>query len=324
MKYRNFLKGIFLGFLIGCFVFALAFIYQLGVPTQSNFERSELYEFKTRLAKSTNSPKLAIIAGSSARLGISCKLIKERIGISCFNGGTVADMSVDYVLSLSRKWLNPRDTVLLPLEYYYYNTDDKPNVKVIDYVISHDIEYLLSLDLKTKVQFLSSISLQRLKEGILAKLNPPQYVNKTDLQETHNQYGDSIDNREADMTKELLKNQETIAPLGGVEYWDSINLNNQGIKSIAEFIDWCNQNNIKLLATWPNTTYFDIYKQEKQQSFLKSITNFYETNNVPVIGKPEDFMYDKSMFYDSNYHLHDRGVKIRTLQLIELIKPYLK
>lgn len=324
MKYRKFLRGILLGFLIGLFSFSLAVIYQLGTPTKSTIERAELYEFKSKIAQSINSPKLAIIAGSSARLGISCELIKEKTGVSCFNGGTVADMSVDYVLSLPRKWLNPGDTVIIPLEYYYYNTSDRPNVAVIDYVMAHDLEYFLSLDLITKIQFLSSISWGRLKEGIFAKLNPPQNVKKTDLQETHNQYGDIIDNREADMIQEQLKNQETIAPLGGIKDWDSINLNSQGIKSILKFIDWCNQNNIKVLASWPNTTYFEIYQQEQQQRFFNSIKKFYENNNVPVIGTAEDFMYDNSMFYDSNYHLHDRGVKIRTLQLIELIQPYLK
>ncbi len=325
MNYKSFLKGISLGFLFGCFAFAFAVIFQLGVPTQSSLERSELYNFKTKVANSINSPKLAIIGGSSARIGISCKLIVEQTGIPCFNGGTIADMSVDYILNMPKKWLKPGDTALLALEYYYYNTNNRPNVKVIDYVMSHDLEYLLSLDFKTKVQFLSSISLQRLKEGILAKFHPLQNIEttKNNFQKTHNEYGDNIDNIEANMTKELLKQQATILPLGGVEHWDSININNKAIQSITKFINWCKQNNIKVLASYPNTTYFDIYKQEKQQTFLDSIGKFYANNNVSVIGKAEDFMFDKSMFYDSNYHLHDRGVKLRTLKLIELIKPYL-
>jgi hypothetical protein len=33
-------------------------------------------------------------------------------------------------------------------------------------------------------------------------------------------------------------------------------------------------------------------------------------------------MYDKSMFYDTNYHLNDQGRRRRTEQLIDLLKPY--
>ncbi|MGB6297650.1 MAG: hypothetical protein WBF90_15900 [Rivularia sp. (in: cyanobacteria)] len=323
MKYINFLKGIIFGFVIGYFIFTLAVVFQLGVKTSGTIWRSELYELKSNLALSIKSPKLVIIGGSSARYGISCKIIQEQTGKSCFNGGTVADMSADYNLNLSRKWLNPGDTALIALEYHYYHNNSTDDANVINYAMGHDIDYLISLDFKRKVQLLNSISLQRVKEGILAKFNPPLVVKKN-FQEIHNEYGDIIDNREANMTKKLLKHQETLSPLNGAETWDSINPNNQDLKSIVKFIDWCHKNNIKVLATWPNTTYFDIYKQEKQQIFLRSIRKFYQQNNVPVIGKPEDVMYDKSMFYDSAYHLHDRGMKIRTLQLIKSIQPYLE
>ena len=35
-------------------------------------------------------------------------------------------------------------------------------------------------------------------------------------------------------------------------------------------------------------------------------------------------MYDKSMFYDTRYHLNDVGVRQRTQQLLDLLNPYLK
>lgn len=275
------------------------------------------YEYKNNLVNTINSPKLVIISGSSGRIGISCKLIQEKIGVSCFNGGTIADMSTNYMLSVARKWLNPGDTALIAIEYLFYHNSDRPNDKVIDYVMAHDPEYLLSLDLKTKIQFLSSISLERLKEGIFAKLNPPQNMKITDFPAIHNQYGDNIDNREAHMTQKLLKQREELGPLKGIEDWKYIEPNQDSMQSINKFVSWCNQNNIQVLATWPNTTYYDIYQKSPKPDFFKSIVDFYQSINVPVIGNYRDFMYDKDLMYDSNYHLNDRGVKIRTSQLIK-------
>ncbi|NEO00101.1 MAG: hypothetical protein F6K50_32935 [Moorea sp. SIO3I7] len=78
-----------------------------------------------------------------------------------------------------------------------------------------------------------------------------------------------------------------------------------------------------MIATWPNTIWFDVYQEPRQQYFFKSIEHFYQRLGVTILGKAEDFMYDKSMFYDTSYHLHDLGVNHRTQQLIDLIKPYL-
>ncbi|AOY82893.1 hypothetical protein BJP36_26265 [Moorena producens JHB] len=78
-----------------------------------------------------------------------------------------------------------------------------------------------------------------------------------------------------------------------------------------------------MIATWPNTICFDVYQEPRQQNFFKSIEYFYQRLGVPMLGNPEDFMSDKSMFYDTSYHLHDLGVNHRTKQLIDLIQPYL-
>ncbi|MGV2829135.1 hypothetical protein [Myxosarcina sp. GI1(2024)] len=95
------------------------------------------------------------------------------------------------------------------------------------------------------------------------------------------------------------------------------------MKQIAEFTKWCQQHQIKVLATWPNTIWFDYYRQPEPQAFFQSIEDFYRGLDVPVLGRPESAMYDKSMFYDTIYHPHDRGKRQRTEELVSLLRPYL-
>ena len=96
-----------------------------------------------------------------------------------------------------------------------------------------------------------------------------------------------------------------------------------GMAAIEKFVHWCRDNQIQVLATWPNTIWFDSYKEPSVQDAFESIKKNYESLDVPIVGKPEEAMFDMSLFYDSAYHLHDRGVRVRTEQLISSLRPYL-
>lgn len=317
MKNISYLRSILWVMLISLLIFILAVCYQIGAPTESSRWVYEIYTIKSNIAKKIKEPKLIVVAGSNALFGISCKMIYEETGVNCVNGGTHAGVGIDYMLSRARDWVKPGDLVLLPLEYYHYKHDGKPRTTEIDLVFSRDPSYFNSVNLITKFYFISGISFKRLLRGISAKFTPnPPWKSFYDAKNL-NEYGDETSNREAEMTEKLRKKVARSWPHGLERYIKS----SQGMRSISKFVDWCRQNNIQVIAMWPNTIWFDVYREARQQEFFQSIEDFYQRIGVKLLGKPEDFMYDKSMFYDSNDHLHDRGVRLRTKQLIELLKP---
>jgi hypothetical protein len=58
-------------------------------------------------------------------------------------------------------------------------------------------------------------------------------------------------------------------------------------------------------------------------AFFKGEAAFYGSAGVPVLGSPQMFLYeDHSLFFDTPYHLTQRGKRIRTSQLIALLRPY--
>ncbi|NES81877.1 MAG: hypothetical protein F6K10_10995 [Moorea sp. SIO2B7] len=318
MTYSIYLRRTLISFLICCFIFLAAVSCQIGVVVGDWSQRIvDLYEIKSGIAEATESPKLVIISGSNGLLGISCKIIHEETGVSCVNGATNAVIGIDYILSRARSWLNPGDTVLMPLEFHHYQYDGVPNKQYINYIFSRDPKYLLSVDWLTKIRFFMGISWERLQLGIEKKINPRPPDGR--VYKTLNQYGDETKLSEAKMTaKEINKvAAETPLEIGG--YIKS----SYGMRSIKTFLKWCKENKVQVIATWPNTIWFEVYKYKKYQIFFKSIEDFYEKFDVPMVGQYRDSMYNKSMFYDSKYHLHDRGVRHRTKKLIELLRPYL-
>ena len=55
----------------------------------------------------------------------------------------------------------------------------------------------------------------------------------------------------------------------------------------------------------------------KNKNFLKE---YFNENNIEVIGTPHDSMYPLKYFYDTHYHMNTKGSKIRTKELIKIIK----
>jgi hypothetical protein len=320
MVYRQYFRSVLYGFLASLLIFLLAVFYQVGAPTESSRWISEIYQIKSSIADSIKVPKLVLVSGSNTHFGISCKTISTETGVPCVNGGTHMGLGTTYILHQARLWLKPGDLVLLPLEYEFYQDRGIPNHLIIDYIFAHDIKYLLSVDLVAKLRFLLGISLERLQQGILGKLHPPQPLTTGYQSKSVNKYGDETINRQADMTEkhyQILNNSTPIKI-------ETSQMSRYAINEISEFIIWCQTKDIKPIVTWPNTLKFDSYQERVKQEFFHEIEKFYDGRKVPVLGKPEDFMYDKSMFYDTSYHLNDRGVRYRTQQIIELVRPDLE
>ena len=311
MAYSNYFRAVLFGFLGSCIIFVLTTLYIIGAPTPTAHTLHAYYELKHSYANSLRSPKILIVAGSNATFGISSRMITEETGISAANLGTSAGWGANYILHQAQPLAKPGDTIVLPLEYEIYTVKASQSDALLDYILAYDPKYLLA-----HPWFIASVSRTRLIDGISAKFRTLPRVEINHMNKPYS--GDAIENQEAMLTAKQRRITSTFPPL-------SIKgkLNDDALGSIREFAQWCRSQNIKLLATWPNTIGFEIYQERSYQEFFQSIEQFYKSIGVTMLGKYSDSMYDTSMFYDSVYHLTDRGVRIRTRQLIELLKPYL-
>lgn len=323
MAYLRYLRSILISFLLCWLIFLLAIFFQIGAPTESSSWTYRTYMIKSNLAQSVNKPKLMVLSGSNGLYGVSCQMIQKEAGIPCVNAGVGVYLSVDYLLRAARSWAKPGDMIIFPLEYEYYAYNNVPGEGFIDYVFSRDPNYLNSIDWLYKIRFLSGMDFKRLQEGIIAKVKYPNYKETNFTSREFNEYGDELKNRESGISKDELNNPDRYPPNQLLSKGGYIK-SSLGMETIRDFIDWCNQNNIKLMATWPSTIWFEFYNGSQQKELFQSLEDFYQKLNVPVLGKPREFMYESSMFSNSSYHLHDRARIQRTKQILDLLEPYLK
>ena len=311
-----------MGFIACCIGFILLVLLQMGGATESSRYIDEIHEIKTEAAVNViDQPKLLVIGGSNALFGISCEQIQEQTQFPCVNGATQAGLGIKYMFDRAKSWLHSGDTVLLTLEYFHYRDGDLPNDMVIDYVFAHDPDYLKRTDLKTKFQFFAGISFTRILRGFSAKVSPPQPRSDGYQAETLNALGDETNNSEDERPPEGVSRIQAVSPLDVSSLQSAAH--NSGIQTIETFVAWCKQNNVEVLSTWPNTIWFEEYAQPDNQALFRDIESLYSRLEVPMLGQFSDFMFARSMFYDTGYHLHDRGVEVRTELLAQHLEPFI-
>jgi hypothetical protein len=306
--------------LLGCIIFLLVVFYQIGAPTETSRWIDEIYTIKSSIANSIKTPKLVVVAGSNVLFGISCQMINEATELPCVNAGTHAGLGLDYILNRVHSLVKPGDIVLLSLEYELYQDNGIPSVQLIDYVFSRDPKYLLAVDFIKQTYFITWISYDRLGIGIAAKLKPPQPLTVGYQSQNLNRYGDETSNLKSNLTEIQKEMLEQSKPLKA----DVNIVTGYAKQSIRNFIKWCGNKQIKVLVTWPGTIWFETYREKKKLDFFDSLEYFYRQQDISILGKPIDFMYNKSMFYDTSYHLNQQGVHQRTQQVINLLRPYLE
>lgn len=299
----------FLTLLLSCAIFiggyaALAYS-SMGRLDEQNSYLCQFIDKKTQLAKSLNTPKLLIIAGSNAYTGLSAKLIEESLKIPTFNFGLHAGLNPQFIFYQARQVLIPGDIVLLPLEYEMYYKNQSTDL-LTQIIFGCGQEFLQELQIDEQVHLLLTRSFAKIVDNFFFAQTELQHLN-------FNAWGDANYNQEQQVTPAM---RDYIAQeLVGIQFDE----NSAGVKAITDFIQWCHQHNITVFATWPNMAFKPLYHEQYYIKLnLQKIIDFYAAQQVPVIGTAEEAMFDPSYFYDTSYHLHQRGVEMRTLKLLAI------
>lgn len=322
MSFAKYVRTLVITFCSCVLAFFLLVVFQINAPTQSSYWIHEIYQVKTAIARSIQQPKLVLVGGSETLFSTSCEMIYEALGIPCVNGGTHAGLDPDYLFYAARSFLQPGDTVLLTLPYDLYTYQGDLRSVLIDYVLARDPQYLRAVDWSTRASFFTGVTFSRLQEGYKAKLSPPAPDPFERYQAKNlNQYGDETMIFAPGSEDEFAA---TIAESGPQAEINGYVASSDGMDRITAFANWCQQQNIRLLVTYPSTIRFDEYEQEaSRRAFFRSIEDFHQSLSVPIIGQYKDFLYDKSFMYDTSYHLNSKGIRRRTETLIPLLRPLL-
>ncbi|MEI7503504.1 MAG: hypothetical protein WCJ61_09490, partial [Paludibacter sp.] len=92
----------------------------------------------------------------------------------------------------------------------------------------------------------------------------------------------------------------------------------KGIKLLNEFAEFAKFKNIRVYFIFPC---YPKSEFELNKVVIKKYENDLRRElEMPILNKPEDFVFADSLFYDTVYHLNKVGREKRTGLLIEILK----
>lgn len=312
------------GFVLLAGLYVSAFVVSLGRSDEvSPTAIASWYWNKVRIADEVPSPRLVIVGGSNALYGIVAQRIEEKTGVRTVNFGTHAALSLDYLLYRADRVLRPGDTVLLALEYEMY-FPAPVNFVMSDYVLGADPGYLLSLGPRELLDWVFSADDAKVAARLFTadeSKNEVDEERRRSVRVEQSGRGDVLGTGRAKQSKEQRDAVERLEPLYLVMR-GAWSVENAAWKRLGEFVDGCRERGIKVLATFPNTVFFEEYRGGELGAANRGIQLGFAELGIDVLGRARSAMFPKQAFFDTIYHLNREGAEKRTDELIEWLRPY--
>lgn len=277
---------------------------QFGSSTRNSWYTCSYIGAKIARGSALGSPKLVVISGSNATDGIDMESLAQALSIHAFNFGLSASFGPGFQSFEAAKILKPGDAVLMPLEYLAYDYG-RPQDSLVDAVYACGRDYWQSLALDERLFYVMAAKPWRLIDAMLFERRK-KVVARTAAQASDDagRFGQRLSEAMPAAARSLSGVQQPLA----IRFDPA----SPGVRAIGNFIRAAQQHHVAVFATWPNTLLFPEYRGNPE---LAKIRAFYDSFDVPVIGRPDEAMFPHALMGDTIYHLNRAGIAVRTTRL---------
>lgn len=318
--YKRFLIVLFIViFVLTLIIHPVIFFINLGKKNLVEQYLSEWIEVKEKYSNE-NENKIVILSGSNTIFGVNAEKMEKELNIPVLNAGTHAALHEYIFYWAENNILKDGDIVILPLEYEQYEKNEYAE-EYLNYILGYEERYFNTFNLYGKLEFIYKVSpntlLNNTKDLLLFKIPAKYGYPDTGYSSKYlNNNGDMTNNKE-----ENRRTNEKLMQTTKEKVFIEDEIPSKEFKDNMErFIEYCNVHNIKIYATWPAYLYKDKFFSDNDLKKIYDIQNYYNSKNIKVLGNYTDSLYNIELFYDSYYHLNEKGKEIRTEYLINLIR----
>ncbi len=269
----------------------------------------ELSEKYDRLI-SVEGEKIVLIGGSSLAFGLDSKTMEEYLGRPVVNFGLYATLGTKVMLDLSKSGIERGDIIVICPEMdaqtlsMYYNAESMWQACDSDYSLLFHI---------------GADNFGDMAGGFWSYLGKKLEYARGDGLSVSGVYTKAAFNEYGDIVYERPYNQMTL----GYDPNKMINLSgdlfdNGFVDYLNDYIAWANRRGATVYFSFPPMNADAVTTTDEE---IKAFYQFlYDNIDCEIISDVGDYILDGGYFYDSNFHLNDAGVPIRTMQLVEDIR----
>ena len=253
----------------------------------------------------TPSPKIVLVGGSNLAFSLDSQLLADEFGFHVVNMGLAKSVGLEYMLEEVKPYIQQGDLVILAPEYelfydMYYGSDG------------------LMVELQYHPGGLKNLRSWGQWRTLLSKFAPIMqakfagYLRKGEAGLIDSVYHRTGFNHFGDLETHLGRtpHYETheLFP-------DGDDFHEESIKVLNDFNDFVLSRGARALFTWPSLAEPEF---EKHKDRIWSLDQRLRLDlAMPIISKPEDYIFKMRDMFDTCYHLGREGRRVRTHRLID-------
>jgi len=249
-------------------------------------------------------PKIIVVGGSNVAFGLDSELLEQHVGMPVVNFGLYATLGTKIMMDLSKANVNAGDIVILAPEMdkqtlsLYFNAEAALQGIESDWSMLRYIPKENYADLMGGIYEYVTSKIKYLRSGLL---NPTGVYNRGSF----NEYGDIVYARPHN-TMLLGYN-----PTNAIELIPAL-LDQMFIDYVNEYTAYCGQQGATVFFSFPPMNASALASSNTEDTLFNFYRYLYENLTCKVIGNVNNYIIDENYFYDSNFHLNDSGVVLRT------------
>ncbi len=287
------------------FLFVLIFVIILP---QYKYDMNASILDKIERAQSVHAPQLLLVGDSDLVFGIDSAKIEKEVGMSVVNMGLHAGLGDEFLLNMAKFYSEPGDVVVVSFVRYIIG-DDTSNEELTWVTLENRFKLYRFIAPKDSYRMIKAFP-SYLRDAInLWLTGRGNLKEETGYSRSYfNEYGDSEFERPEQI--QLFKDSDGLPALSDefVEHFNNLchELNERGVKVVV--------------AAPPIYVCENTPSKEEYKAFEETLRSKLDCE---VISDFTEYYMDKDYFWDSKFHLNEKGVPIRTELLINDIKVWM-
>ncbi len=261
--------------------------------------------------KNVDGDKVVLIGGSSLAFGIDSDEMEKYLDRPVVNFGLYATLGTKVMLDLSKKGVSKGDIVVICPEMDPQTLSLYYNAEAMWQAVDSDASLLFGVAFG---------NLGDMAGGFWGYLSKKlEYAGGEGLS-VEGVYTKSAFDEYGDIVYERPYNQMTLGydPNKMISLTSDI-FDPEFIEYVNDYVAWARLRGAEVYFSFPpmNADAVTTTETEEIHAFYQFLSDSLECD---VISDVNDYILDRGYFYDSNFHLNDAGVPIRTMQLVEDIR----
>lgn len=297
-------------------VFPTSFLLCAGILSDDVYLETYYCGLQTQYDRllSVDEEKVVVVGGSNVAFGLDSELFEQLYGKPSVAFGLYGAFGTKLMMDLSKTNLNKGDIVILAPELtaeaysLFFNADAvwKATEGRTDILRKIDFENYDEM-LSELYEFLTTKN-EYIENGV--SISPEDIYSFSSL----NDYGEIKKGlRSGNVLAVGYQNDEILYSVEDVadDFFDYIN----------DYVTYCKLRGVTVYFSFsPTNDRATVNQQITQEDWASLYFELTQRLDCAVISNPSDYVFDYRYFYDTNFHLNDSGVVLRTVQLVKDLK----